>query len=106
MRQFLPMKPLALGAAERSYFTAVTRAVVANPFSAERSAAERALDDGPERGRSERILGELAQRLARFGSEAGAPLARCAPAEREPLAHACLFALYHAWSPALDRAIA
>ena len=106
MGQFLHMKPLVLPPAERAFFGAVARVVVANPFSSERAAAERELDDGASAGRIERIRAALEQRLAALERSGPAPLARCAPEERAALAHAYLFALYHASSAAFNEHIA
>jgi len=101
----MALKPLT--AAELAFLTPVARAVVANPFGAERAELDRELDPGgPPAGRLQRIVAGVSRRLSELDRSGRGALARVPPEQREVLVYAELFDLYHAWSAAIDEHVA
>jgi DNA-binding NtrC family response regulator len=96
-----------LNPGERAFLERVAQAVFTNPFGPEREALDRAIlgrRPGPDRYAA--LCARVGRALAPLEEEGRADLARFAGADRETLAYAFLFELYHRHTEELDRHVA
>ena len=97
---------LHLASEDRAFFDRVRASAFTNPFGDERALADRrALGVADEAGFDDvlaRLLAELEKRLAALAPEGRADLSRFADDDRDRVATAVLFRVFHAHTAALD----
>jgi hypothetical protein len=96
-----------LSAADRSFFSAVSKAAFTNPFSPDRRDLDsRILGEVlPESERVPRLREVVASRIARLDRAGRAHLSRFQGADQRMMRHVFLFAVYHEFYDALDRLV-